>query len=253
MIDPWRRQARADTGQLSRWNISKGLTGAMSGSGRLHCRQLHANVRELFSKSMLIDTKLPPEIDMRTNPILAILAGALAAVLLAATPAQAAAAALSKADQKIVLDIAQGNMAEIAVGKMALGKSKNEQVKTFAQQMIDDHTTALGAVQQLAAAKGVSMPTDIDKPHKAMAAKLDAKSGAAFDKTYMAQGGVADHQKMHSMLAAAGKKARDPDVKALVTKMLPTVDQHLKAARQMGRHKAMANGDKPTAATDAGR
>ncbi len=97
------------------------------------------------------------------------------------------------------------------------------------------------------------MPTDIDKTHKAMAGKLDAKSGDAFDKAYMAQGGVADHQKMHSMLAGAEKRARDPDVKALAAKILPTVDQHLKAARQMRRPNRMANGDKPSAATDAGR
>jgi putative membrane protein len=225
----------------------------------------------LFQIPMLIGAKLTKEIDMRTNRILATLAGvSAAAVLFAAAPATGApaagapaaatqgqgaapAAALSKADQKIVMDMAQGNMAEIAVAKLALGKSQNEEVKTYAQQMIDDHTTALGAVQQLATAKGLSMPTDIDKTHKAMADQLDAKSGAAFDKAYMAQGGVADHKKMHSMLAAAEKKARDPDVKALAAKILPTVDQHLKAAQQMGRHKGMAHSDKPSAATDAGR
>ena len=194
---------------------------------------------------------------MRTNPILATLAGvSAAAVLFATTPAQGAApvaAGLSKADQQIVMDLAQGNMAEIAVGKMALGKSQNEQVKTFAQQMIDDHTTALAAVRQLATAKGLSMPTDIDKTHKKMTGQLDAKSGEAFDNAYMAQGGVADHQKIHSMLAAAEKKARDPDLKALAAKMLPTVDQHLKAARQMGSRKGMAQRDKLPAATDAGR
>jgi putative membrane protein len=210
-----------------------------------------------FPQSMLIDTKLTQEIDMRTKPVLATLAGvSVAAVLLAATPAQGAPpvpAALSKADQKIVMDMAQGNMAEIAVAKLALGKSQNDEVKTYAQQMIDDHTTALGAVQELATAKGLSMPADVDKTHKAMAGQLEAKSGDAFDKAYMAQGGVADHKKMHSMLAAAEKKASDPDVKALAAKILPTVDQHLKAARQMGRHKGMAASDKPSAATDAGR
>jgi putative membrane protein len=221
----------------------------------------------LCQESIFIEAKLTQEIDMRRNPILATLAGvAAAAALLAAGPASAAPAQaapaqagatsappLSKADQKIVMDIAQGNMAEIAVGKMALGKSQNEEVKTYAQQMIDDHTTALGAVQQLATARGLNLPTDLDKNHKAMASKLDAKSGDAFDAAYMAQGGVADHKKMHSMLAGAEKKARDPDVKALATKMLPTVDQHLKAARQMGRHKGMVNADKPSSATEAGR
>ena len=211
---------------------------------------------------------------MRTNPILAFLAGvSAAAVLFAAAPASAtqaaetaeaatpasggapaaAGAALSKADQKILLDMAHGSMAEIEMGKMAQGKSRNKQVTTYAQQMIDDHTAALGAVHQLATARGLSMPADLDKARKAMIGKLDAKSGAAFDKAYMAQGGVADHKKMHSMLVSAEKKARDPDLKALVAKILPTVDQHLKAARQMDRQKGLTNAEKPSAATDAGR
>ena len=208
---------------------------------------------------------------MRTNPILAFLAGvSAAAVLFAAAPASAtqaaetatpasggapagAGAALSKADQKILLDMAHGSMAEIEMGKMAQGKSRNKQVTTYAQQMIDDHTAALGAVFQLAAARGLSMPADLDRARKAMIGKLDAKSGGAFDKAYMAQGGVADHKKMHSMLVNAEKKARDPDLKALAAKILPTVDQHLKAARQMDRQKGLTNAEKPSAATDAGR
>ncbi len=205
---------------------------------------------------------------MRTNTILKTLVGvsAAAAALFAAAPAYAQAtpaptapaaataapAAMSKADQKIVMDMATGNMAEIEAGKMAQGKAQDDKVKAFAQQMIDDHTKALADVQQLATAKGLTMPTALDKAHQAKADKLGAKSGAAFDKAYMAQEGVADHKKMHSMLASAEKKAKDPDVKALAAKMKPTVEQHLKAAQQMGSSKGAAKDDK-AAGTAAGK
>jgi putative membrane protein len=39
-----------------------------------------------------------------------------------------ASATLSKADQKIVADMAIANMAEVNAGKMALGKTQNAQV-----------------------------------------------------------------------------------------------------------------------------
>lgn len=149
------------------------------------------------------------------------------------TGAAAGAGALSKADQKIVMDMARGNMAEIEMAKLAQSKSQNDQVKTFAQQMIDDHTKALAEVQQLATTKGVTLPTELDKKHKAAADKLAGQSGEAFDKAYMAQSGVSDHKKMHSMLASAEKRAKDPDVKALAARIMPTVDQHLKAAQQL--------------------
>ncbi|MDQ1834937.1 DUF4142 domain-containing protein [Massilia scottii] len=141
-----------------------------------------------------------------------------------------AASALNKADQKIVADMARANMAEIEAGKLALANSQNAQVKTFAQQMIDDHTKALGDVTQLAQTKGVTLPTEPDSKHKAMAAKLSKLTGDAFDKAYMAQAGVGDHKAVHAALKKFEAKAKDPDVKALAAKMLPTVEQHLHSA-----------------------
>jgi predicted outer membrane protein len=147
--------------------------------------------------------------------------------------ATSAAGTLSKTDQKILERMAQANIAEVEAGKLAQSKSQNEQVKSFAQQMIDDHGKALSDVQQLAQQKGVTLPTEPDARHKAMAAKLDKMSGAAFDKAYMAQAGVSDHKKVHKELMQAEKRAKDADVKALASKMAPAVEQHLKSAEQM--------------------
>lgn len=151
-----------------------------------------------------------------------------------AKPAAAATAStLSKADQKIVADMAIANMAEVNAGKMAVEKSQNADVKAFAQKMIDDHTKALSDVTALAQSKGVTLPTDVDASHKAMAAKLEKLSGPAFDKAYMAGAGVADHNKVHAKLKGFESKAKDADVKALAGKMLPVVEEHLKTAKEM--------------------
>ena len=150
----------------------------------------------------------------------------------AAPAAGAAAVTLGKADQKVVVDMAMSNMAEVAAGKMALAKSQNPQVKTYAQKMIDDHTAAQGDVTTLAQAKGVTLPTDLDAPHKAMAARLDNMSGGAFDKAYMKGAGVSDHTKMHNKLVKAASNAKDPDVKAAAAKMRPVVEQHLQMAKE---------------------
>ena len=144
-----------------------------------------------------------------------------------------AAPALSKADQSIVDGMARANIAEIEAAKLALSKSQSADVKAFAQQMIDDHTKALGNVTSLAQNKGVNLPTEPDAKHKAMAAKLGKLSGAAFDKAYMAQAGVDDHGKVLAALKKDQAKAKDPDVKALAAKMLPTVEQHLHSATEL--------------------
>lgn len=162
-----------------------------------------------------------------------------------------AASALSKADQKIVMGMARANMAEVEAGKMAVSKSTNAEVKAFAQRMIDDHTKALNDVTTLAQTKGVTLPTELDRKHKAMAAKLGKLEGDAFDRAYMKQAGVADHTKVHAMLKKDATRAKDPDVKALAAKMMPTVEQHLTTAKGMPMMsmkdggKSMSKGTKP--------
>jgi putative membrane protein len=145
---------------------------------------------------------------------------------------------LARSDQKLIKDLAQANMAEIEAGRVAKSKSQNEQVKNFAQQMIDDHTKALDDVKQLAQAKGVTLPTELDRTHKRQADRMAALSGDAFDRAYLERAGVADHKKTHAMLQRAQTRAKDPDVKALVARTLPIVDQHMTAVQQLNRDTA---------------
>lgn len=171
----------------------------------------------------------------------ALLSAALAAPCIApvAVTAQTmntpAASALSKADQDIVIAMARANIAEIEAGKLALANGESADVKAYAQQMIDDHTKALADVTALAQNKGVTLPTEPDAKHKAMAAKLSKLKGEKFDHMYMMQAGVNDHKQVHAMLKKDQARAKDADVKALAAKMLPTVEQHLHTADE--KHK----------------
>jgi predicted outer membrane protein len=155
-----------------------------------------------------------------------------------AAGATASGAKLSSGDQKILKDMAMADMAEVEGGKLAQSKGQSSEVKAFGQQMIDDHTANLNEVKTLASARGVTLPTEPDAKHKAMAAKLEKMSGADFDKAYMKQAGVQDHKTVHAKLKTASKKAKDAEVKALVDKTEPVVAQHLKSAQQMPADKA---------------
>jgi putative membrane protein len=155
-----------------------------------------------------------------------------------ATASGSGATSLSRTDKKMLMDMAQANMAEIEEARLAQSKSQNEQVKNFAQQMIDDHTKALDDIKQLAQTKGVTLPTELDSSHKAMTRKLSSLSGDAFDRSYMAKAGVADHKKVHGMLNSAQARAKDPELKALAARTLPVVDQHLNSAQQLNKDTA---------------
>lgn len=49
----------------------------------------------------------------------------------------------------------------------------------------------------------MTLPTDPDASHKAMAAELEKQSGAAFDKMYMENAGTKDHKMVLSRLQSA--------------------------------------------------
>jgi len=140
---------------------------------------------------------------------------------------------LDRSDRKMLQDLAQGNMAEVDAGKMALEKSQSADVKKFAQQMVDDHGSALADVQALARAKNVTLPDGAGAMAKTKATALKALSGNLFDKEYAKRSGVGDHESTVKLLQKMQKDGKDADLKALAGKMLPAVEHHLEMAREL--------------------
>ncbi|MCE3261134.1 MAG: hypothetical protein K0R43_213 [Pseudoduganella sp.] len=140
---------------------------------------------------------------------------------------------LGQTDQKLLTDLAMANMAEIESAKLALQKTQSDRVKSFAQQMVDDHSKGLEDVRKVAAARNVTLPTELDAKNKAMAVKLEKLSGDKFDRTYMAQAGVKAHKEAQQLVSKGETSAQDSEVKALITRLQPTIHQHLNNAEQL--------------------
>lgn len=69
--------------------------------------------------------------------------------------------AANNPDQRFINEAAKGNRAEIELGKIVASNAKDPSVKKFAQMMVDDHTTALNELQQVAKAKDITLPDGI--------------------------------------------------------------------------------------------
>jgi putative membrane protein len=166
----------------------------------------------------------------------------------------ASAGKVASGDQKMMRDIAYSNISEIAAGKLALEKSQSDDVKSYAQKMIDDHTKAQQELQTLADSKGVKLPTEPDAKHKAMAKMLSGLKGDAFDKRYLKQGGLNDHENTHKLLERVQAKAKDADLQAYAAKTITAVDQHLTLAQETAGKHGMGHpkGNMTGAATDNG-
>jgi putative membrane protein len=129
-------------------------------------------------------------------------------------------------------DAAQSGMAEVMLGNLALQKSSNDEVKQFAQKMVDDHTMANNELKDLAATKSVTLPTEVTAKQKSGYDKLSAMSGDQFDKEFMKMM-VKDHEKAVSLFQNQADKGTDADVKAFAAKTLPTLQGHLSMAKSI--------------------
>jgi putative membrane protein len=126
-------------------------------------------------------------------------------------------------------EAAQGGMAEVELGKLAVSKAQNPEVKKYGQMMVTDHTKANDELKALAAKKNYTLPSDIGS-NKSTVEKLSSLSGADFDKAYV-KDMVEDHETDVAAFQKQADSATDPDIKAFAAKTLPVLKKHLDAIK----------------------
>ena len=134
-------------------------------------------------------------------------------------------------DIEFVLDAAKGGRAEVELGQLASQRAQNDEVKKFAQRMVDDHTKAGDELKSIAERKGIKLPDDVEAKDKALMQRLEKLNGAAFDRAYM-NAMVNDHVKDVSEFKREANSGRDPQVKSFASSTLPTLEEHLQQAKQ---------------------
>lgn len=134
--------------------------------------------------------------------------------------------AVDEADAKFTTQAAVGGMAEVELGKMALDKSSNAQVKEFATMMVKDHGMANVELMSIAKQKNITLPSTVDDEHKKKMEDLSKKTGADFDKAYV-NAMVDGHKSTLKLMEDESKDGKDADLKAFATKTAPIVQSHL--------------------------
>jgi putative membrane protein len=137
----------------------------------------------------------------------------------------------ASADSAFAMAAADGGLAEVELGKLAADHASNADVKTFGKRMVDDHSKANDELSAILKQKGMTAPTELKGKEKATYDRLAKLNGAAFDKAYMSDM-VKDHEKDVKEFEHESTSGKDPDLKAFAAKTLPTLQDHLKMARE---------------------
>lgn len=120
-------------------------------------------------------------------------------------------------------------LAEIQLSQLAVQKATNDDVKRFAQRMIDDHTQANNQIATLAQQKGITLSNAPSPEQQAVANELSALSGADFDKAYMDEN-VVMHVKDVRQAQQQADQGRDPQIASFAQQVSPTLASHLASA-----------------------
>lgn len=131
-------------------------------------------------------------------------------------------------DAKFMVNAASGGMAEVELGKLALKRSHNANVRSFGQMMITDHSKANRKLIALADSNRISLPQYPGKDEQKLSDDLMKKSGSNFDETYV-DAMVKDHQKDIKDFQKEAQNAKNPEIKAFAQNTLPVLQKHLSA------------------------
>ena len=141
-------------------------------------------------------------------------------------PCAKAQTPVSMADTNFILAAAQGGMTEVKLGELASTNGMRDDVKSFGQMMVKDHTAINDDMKTLAAQKGVTLPDSLDAKHQAMVDKMSALTGTEFDDAYI-KGMIKAHKMDAKAFKAESASTQDADIKSFLDKSIPVVEAHL--------------------------
>ena len=134
--------------------------------------------------------------------------------------------------QEFVQRAAVGDMFEIQTGNMALQKSTMAEVRTFAEQIVADHSASSQELMALAQQKNLTVPTTLPQDKQAIITRLDGKTGVPFDKDF-ADVQEDAHEDAVELYRQAVQDLEDADLRAFAQKILPKLEMHLDHANEL--------------------
>jgi putative membrane protein len=158
------------------------------------------------------------------------------AVAATATSAMTPAAPVMT-DANILAQLDEANAADSTTGSIAAAKGTSADVKAYGRDMMRDHHALRAGGKDLAKKANITpaMPAGdaTAARDKAVADSLTAMPrGAAWDKFYIDHA-VMHHQEVLSTAQSGMNAAQNADLKAMIQKASPTIQQHLDKAKQI--------------------
>lgn len=142
---------------------------------------------------------------------------------------------LSATDKESVIkNASKMNLATEKFADLAEQKAQSQELKQFARTLKQDHQKAQQDLERIAQKHNITLPTSVDEKCQQEISRLEALSGAEFDKEF-AKGAVEGHAMAVAHLQKASSAAQDTDVRQYTQQMLSKIKQHQSKGREIAK------------------
>jgi putative membrane protein len=136
-------------------------------------------------------------------------------------------------DSLFVMTAAQGDLFEITSSQLALQQGESQEVKDFAQRMIDEHTATTEQLTPIASELGVTPPTELNAMQQFMVVHLQGLQGADFDSAYMRHQVTSHSAAVDAFTTATMGAVQNQALVDFANQNLPIIQEHLTMAQEM--------------------
>ncbi len=134
-------------------------------------------------------------------------------------------------ERRFLKDAAAANRFEVDASRLALAKSNDPRVRSFASALINHHVAAGTELQHMLHNRGMAPPMLGNEQRKTLN-RLVKISGSKFDREYIHEVAIRHQQEAVQLYERAGLTARDPVLKAWIDRSVPALQYHLSTAER---------------------
>lgn len=143
--------------------------------------------------------------------------------------AQDAASDQQGSAQEFVRRAGIANLMEIQTSQLALQRSKNQDVREYAQRMVKDHQNAMSGLTK--AAQGMETPETLRGEYRSLLREL-RQAGQNFDQEYVALQ-IDVHEDAVELFEQYAKSGGNAGLQQFAQRMLPALRNHLRSAEEL--------------------
>lgn len=138
------------------------------------------------------------------------------------------------APQEFVNQAAVSNMFEIQSSRLAQEKARDDRLREFARQMVNDHSSAADQLRQAAQKQEqeLALPNQLDEEHRQKLEQLRGMKGKRFDRNYVKMQ-IEGHEAAVELYRRYDQTGSEGPLRQFAERTLPTLREHQQSIQQI--------------------